>query len=179
MIVSHFGGIVNTLRNEYNERFRPIFRLALQKWRGGGMKTDDMGRKRLPTSKSPEGEMLLKIKLARVAQNMAQADVAEALNIAPRTWGNYESGTSTLPVDVLLKLPAVLRVSIADLLPSSIVTAVDQRRSKDPRLEEIILAWTDMSDDMRRQLFELARMLVDLERARQNVQARARKPAGQ
>lgn len=108
--------------------------------------------------------MLLKIKLARHAINMSQDDVAKALNIAARTYGNYEAGTSTLPIDVFLKLPAIFNVSIADLLPDSVVTAVDQRRSKDPKLEEIIQNWPELSDQAQQTAVTSIRTLIDLER---------------
>jgi transcriptional regulator with XRE-family HTH domain len=123
-----------------------------------------MTRKKIP-SKTPEAEVLLKIRLARTRLNMSQGDIARALNISQQNYSNLERGRSALNIDRLLQLPAVLQVSIADLLPSSVVTAVDQRRSKDPKLEEIVIAWPELSEQGREAIRNFARLVYDAETA--------------
>lgn len=123
-----------------------------------------MSRKKIP-SKTPEAELLLKVRLARIRLNMSQADVARALRVSQQTWSALETGRSSLSIDVLLKLPAILQVSIADLLPSSVVTAVDQRRSKDPKLEEIVVNWPEISEQGREAIRNFARLVYDAETA--------------
>lgn len=123
-----------------------------------------MSRKKIP-SKTPEAELLLKVRLARIRLNMSQADVARALRVSQQTWSALETGRSSLSIDVLLKLPAILQVSIADLLPSSVVTAVDQRRSKDPKLEEIVINWPELSEQGREAIRNFARLVYDAETA--------------
>jgi len=116
-----------------------------------------------PTSRTPEGETLLKIRAARQRLNMSQAELARAVGIAQRTLSSYENGETTLGLDVLLQLPAALGVGIADILPASLVTAVDQRRSKDPRLEEIIINWPEISESGRDSIRAFARLIYEAE----------------
>ena len=104
--------------------------------------------------------MLLKIKLARVASGLSQKEVGKALGIAQRTWSHYEKGNSALPADMLLQLPAILGVKISDLLPDSVVTAVDQRRSRDLRLEKIIILWPDISEQGKDNLLNTALLIA-------------------
>jgi transcriptional regulator with XRE-family HTH domain len=123
-----------------------------------------MGRKAIP-KKTPEAEMLQNIRMARIRLNMSQAAVARQLGISQRTMSSYESGETTMSIDVLLKLPAVFGVSIADLLPSSVVTAVDQRRSRDPKLEEVVINWPELSEQGREAIRNFARLVYDAETA--------------
>lgn len=40
----------------------------------------------------------------RESRNLKQKDIADALNIPTRTYGNYESGTRAIPLDVLIEI---------------------------------------------------------------------------
>jgi transcriptional regulator with XRE-family HTH domain len=115
---------------------------------------------------TPEQEMLQKIRLARTRANMSQDRTAYLLGVSQQTYSSYERGRNSLSVTVLFDLPAVLGCGIADLLPSAVVTEVDQRRSKDFRLEEIIEIFQGLDDDRHKQnLLDQARILRDVEAA--------------
>ena len=40
----------------------------------------------------------------RESRNLKQKDVAQALNIPTRTYGNYEMGTRSIPLDILIEI---------------------------------------------------------------------------
>lgn len=40
----------------------------------------------------------------RESRNLKQKDVAQALNIPARTYGNYEMGTRSIPLDILIEI---------------------------------------------------------------------------
>ncbi|WP_250228228.1 helix-turn-helix domain-containing protein [Anaeropeptidivorans aminofermentans] len=40
----------------------------------------------------------------RESRNLKQKDAAEALNIPTRTYGNYEMGTRSIPLDILIEI---------------------------------------------------------------------------
>jgi transcriptional regulator with XRE-family HTH domain len=124
--------------------------------------------KKTPT---PLEELARNIRVARVRANMNQDEVGYKLGISGKTYSSHERGRSRLTIDQLLQLPAIFNCSIADLLPSSVVTAVDQRRSKDLRLEEIIDIWHELGNNERGrehllEAFRLARETTRLGRER-------------
>ncbi len=40
----------------------------------------------------------------RESRDLKQKDIAEALNIPARTYGNYEAGTRAIPFDILIEI---------------------------------------------------------------------------
>lgn len=136
-----------------------------------------MAHKSIARATNPIGELLTKIKLARTMRGFSQFDMAAKLDITQQTYSGWERGRNAISVETLLRLPAILDCSIADILPSTVVTAVDQRRSLDPKLEEIIITWTQLPDDARLHLLDEARLLLDREQLR-NLAQQIRRPGG-
>lgn len=56
-----------------------------------------------------------KLKCFRIARNLTQADVANAMNVAPTTYGRYERGLIDVPPDVLNNLANYFGVSVDEL----------------------------------------------------------------
>ena len=109
--------------------------------------------------------IMQKVRMERIRAGLTQYQVSHQVGVSQSAWSHYEQGRRSMSLEALPLLPGVLNCSIADLLPASIVTAVDQRRSKDMRLEEIIVGWPDLSDQAKRHLLETFRIVSDVERA--------------
>ena len=94
-------------------------------------------------------EVMRKVRDARKRAGLTQAEVAKALNCSQQAYNGYEIGSRAIGVVDLLRLPAILGVRITDLLPDSVVTDYDRNRAADPRLQEIVAAWSELPDFLR------------------------------
>lgn len=56
-----------------------------------------------------------KLKCIRIARNLTQAEIANAMNVAPTTYGRYERGLIDIPPDVLTNLADYFGVSVDGL----------------------------------------------------------------
>ncbi|WP_242913499.1 helix-turn-helix domain-containing protein [Brevundimonas pishanensis] len=63
-------------------------------------------------------EIGLRLRRARIAQNLTQKDVAEALRISPQAYQKYETGAVRLSLATLAKLQNVLDLPLGGLLPT-------------------------------------------------------------
>lgn len=54
----------------------------------------------------------LRIKLLRVENNITQSELAKMLFCNERTYRNYESGRSKVPIDILIRLAGIYDVSL-------------------------------------------------------------------
>lgn len=57
-----------------------------------------------------------KIREARLERNLTQEQLAELIDVHPRTYRNYETGTTVPRIQIIRKLCIVLAVSSDDLL---------------------------------------------------------------
>lgn len=57
-----------------------------------------------------------KIKEARLERNLTQEQLAELIGVHPRTYRNYETGTTVPRIHIIRKLCIALDVSSDDLL---------------------------------------------------------------
>lgn len=53
----------------------------------------------------------MRLKELRIDNDLKQKDIAEFLNISQNTYSQYENGTRSLPVDLLIKLSEFYNVS--------------------------------------------------------------------
>lgn len=131
------------------------------------------------TKISPTQEVMLKVKIQRVRVGLTQEALAHRVGVSQSAWSHYEQGRRSISLEALLVLPVILNCSIADLLPDSIVTAVDQRRSKDMKLEEIIVGWPDIDDESKISMLRQFRIVHDGDMARTQLREMQQAAAGQ
>lgn len=101
-----------------------------------------------------------KIRRIRKAANMVQADIAKQLDLSIEGISSMERGDRLVGLEYLLRLPAILGCRITDLLPDSVVTDYDRARAADPRLQEIVDAWSKLSDAERNVILYSVRVLA-------------------
>jgi len=53
-----------------------------------------------------------RLKVERVKKNLSQKQVAKRVNVASPTLSGYETGNTTPPIDMLIKLSSVYNVSL-------------------------------------------------------------------
>ena len=104
-------------------------------------------------------EISKKLRKARERAGLSQAEVAAKLELTPQGYGYYENGNRVIGLEYLLVLPQVLGCKLTDLLPDSMVTDYDRARAVDPRLDEIIATWADLSEDAKRNVIQLVQIL--------------------
>lgn len=70
----------------------------------------------LKTTNMAHPDILAKIKRLRKERNLSQADMAEALHIALKTYQNIEGGITRIDIDRLGQIAGILEVGLHELL---------------------------------------------------------------
>lgn len=84
--------------------------------------------------------MMINLKAARQKAGLKQKDLADQLNLSPKTISNYEAGTRDPDLNTLIKLAHILNVTIDYLVGLEQKTLVEQiqERVGDLQREELI-----------------------------------------
>lgn len=80
-----------------------------------------------------------KLKDARKAKGLSQADLAEKVGGVPETLSNIERGIYSASLDKLIKITNVLGISLAEVMPPTKIES-----EKDAVLAELIMAAQDL-----------------------------------
>ena len=64
-------------------------------------------------------ELIIKLKEARIAQNLKQSEVADMLGVKKNTISNWENGKSNPDIDSLMQLCDIYNISCSALLEES------------------------------------------------------------
>ncbi len=88
-----------------------------------------------------------KLRKAREKRGMTQEQLASLLGLESKvSVHGYEKGTTPISIEYLVKLPQILNVGLADLLPDNLLTAQDRKKLRDPDLLEIIDRWPELGE---------------------------------
>lgn len=108
-----------------------------------------------------EREIGRKLKRARERAGLTQQELATILGLQSKvSVHGYEKGATPVPLDVLVRLPSILGVSIAGLLPDSVLTDHDRAHVADPALSEIITTWPRLHPDAQVHVLDAVRLLT-------------------
>lgn len=102
-----------------------------------------------------------KLRLVRRRSEMSQGELGAALGLSHSAISLIEKGESQLSVEHLWKLPRILNCRISELLPDVVLTEYDRRRAKDPRLQQMIELWPDLSEAQQSVLLLTAESLAE------------------
>lgn len=100
-----------------------------------------------------------RVRKARLRAGLSQVDVAKEFGMTQAGLSKLERGENLLSLELLIRLPAIFGVPIIYFLPDEALTDEDKKEALgDPRLQEIVHTWPELSDAARDHVLEAVRL---------------------